>query len=403
MRVLLLFGLFPNESRDVIIKNSKGVIQYAADTLQWSFIKGLSHYFENISLINLPYIGSFPKYYSKSKIKNYDFTIKNSTFLVKSRNIGFNNLFGLRLFSRYYNSNKAIKRWIQNSEGEKVIIIYALHIPFIEAAVRNKRLNTDVKICLIIPDLPEFMNDKKNNLRIIYESLLKKRLGFLYLYVDYFVLLTENMKNSIPIKNNKYTVIEGIFDNYEIIKEEIKINNKTKNIFYGGTLAHRYGVLNLVKAFTILKNKDYRLIICGEGSANDEIRKLAQNDSRIILKGQIPREEVLKIISESDLLVNPRTPDGEYTKYSFPSKTMEYLGSGIPTLLFKLEGIPEEYYHYCFSIDDVTIDALSKEINRILSMPKSELKEFGVRARNFILKNKNPILQCEKIVKLLNS
>ena len=38
--------------------------------------------------------------------------------------------------------------------------------------------------------------------------------------------------------------------------------------------------------------------------------------------------------------VNPRQNNEEFTKYSFPSKTMEYLASGVPVVAYKLDGIP---------------------------------------------------------------
>lgn len=44
MKIALLFGLFPKDNYDVIIKNSKGVIQFAADALQKALVEGLSYF-----------------------------------------------------------------------------------------------------------------------------------------------------------------------------------------------------------------------------------------------------------------------------------------------------------------------------------------------------------------------
>lgn len=63
MKIALLFGLFPKDNYDVIIKNSKGVIQFAADALQKALVEGLSYFSSNINIINLPYIGSYSKRY----------------------------------------------------------------------------------------------------------------------------------------------------------------------------------------------------------------------------------------------------------------------------------------------------------------------------------------------------
>lgn len=132
-----------------------------------------------------------------------------------------------------------------------------------------------------------------------------------------------------------------------------------------------------------------------------KIKLEALRDERIIFKGQLPRKEVLRLQRKATLLVNPRTPEGEFTKYSFPSKTMEYLASGVPTLLYKLPGIPDEYYEYCYTLEQLGVESLSQKLSIILSSSQQHLRSVGRKARNFILSQKNPIKQCEKIMMLI--
>ena len=105
---------------------------------------------------------------------------------------------------------------------------------------------------------------------------------------------------------------------------------------------------------------------------------------------------------EATLLVNPRTPEGEFTKYSFPSKTMEYLASGVPTLIYSLQGIPDEYLDYCFHLEEMGVDALYSKIEEIFHTDSFTLKDIGAKARHFILDNKNPYEQCLKVLELIN-
>ena len=83
---------------------------------------------------------------------------------------------------------------------------------------------------------------------------------------------------------------------------------------------------------------------------------------------------------------------------------MEYLASGTPTLLYKLDGIPNEYYEYCYAIDgnDDTVHTLSKKIVEILSKPNKENKELGIKAKDFIINNKTGYKQVSKIIEYLN-
>lgn len=408
MKILLLFGLFPQENYSEIIDNSKGVIQYAADALQKSFIEGLGSLRTGVEILNLPYLGSYPTRYKRlySPVGEFRYITQNGNIAL-GKNVRFCNFAGLKMYSRYLETKRSLRQWCKNNENEdKVVLIYAIHTPFLKACTELKEQGyASLKIILIVPDLPVFMCSKES---LILSALRKKNemiLETLYPKVDAFVLLSKYMIELLPIENKKWIVIEGIFNN---IQDDSCIDDwvddsRINYIFYSGTLARRYGILNLVQAFTGLTNPDIRLVICGAGDAENDIIQYAHNDDRIIYKGQLPRFEVLKLQKKANLLVNPRSPEGEYTKFSFPSKTMEYLASGVPTLLYKLPGIPDEYYQYCFSLEELSVQALAGKIMDILDMDSKELKNIGVKARNFILENKNPIAQSKKIINLINS
>lgn len=98
--------------------------------------------------------------------------------------------------------------------------------------------------------------------------------------------------------------------------------------------------MNLIDAFQQIKDPNYELRICGVGDSEDAIKAAAQKDERIHFWGKLPREQVLEWQSKATVLVNPRQNNEEFTKYSFPSKTMEYLSSGVPLVAYKLDGIP---------------------------------------------------------------
>ena len=407
MKINLICGFFTPKERDNIIANSTGSIQFAANALQSSIIEGLSQNINpnDICVTNLPYIGSYPKRYKK-------FNFQSSSQILTSRNgqaikingVSFNNLSGYKLFSRYINCKHAILEWCKNeTDPNKYILIYAIHTPFIKACIKVKKKYPSLKIILIVPDLPEFMDDNKNIIKKFAHKCNEKILSKLYNQIDGYVLLSAYMTEKLPISSQKYTIVEGIYnpsDSPLIVHQK---TNKTKDILYTGTLAKRYGIINLIKAFHAITDNNIRLIICGAGDGEAEIKQFAKKDNRIIFKGQLKREEILMLQIQSFLLVNPRTPEGEFTKYSFPSKTMEYLASGTPTLLYELPGIPNEYYRYCFHLKEISISALQQAIERILSMDKNELKSIGDRAKEFILNEKNPYKQCSKIIKLINS
>ena len=132
-----------------------------------------------------------------------------------------------------------------------------------------------------------------------------------------------------------------------------------------------------------------------------EIEKLQKEHPQIKYYGYCNADEIRHYQSQATVLINPRQNAGEYTKYSFPSKTMEYLASGKPMIGYKLDGIPDEYDDYICYVNDNSVDALADKIIELCSMSNQELVEIGKSARAFILNNKNPKAQCASIVKML--
>src|SRR5574344_1750027 len=100
MDILFLGGLFPKETEEKIINNSIGSIQNAANNLQWELVKGLEENINGpITVLNSLYIGPFPKRYKKLIINTYEFS--HNSGISKDKNVGFFNLTGIRMVSKY--------------------------------------------------------------------------------------------------------------------------------------------------------------------------------------------------------------------------------------------------------------------------------------------------------------
>jgi glycosyltransferase involved in cell wall biosynthesis len=396
IKVIFLGGLFPKEIKNEIESKSIGVVQYAADALQWAIVDGLDLHTKNLRIVNLPYIGSFPIRYKDVRTKSFGFSHCKGADDI---NVGFVNLPLYKLYSRYHKAKEALKSVLHNDN--EVILIYAIHTPFIKAAVDLKKKNPSLKICLIVPDLPEFMGGSDSILHKFLKREEKKILDKLLKKVDTFVLLSKYMNKALNVGVRPWVRVEGIFNTMDTVINEEKEGFKT--LLYSGTLAKRYGILNLLEAFSMIKDKNYRLWICGDGDAKDELVAMSKKDARIYYFGQITRNDVLKLQKRATVLVNPRTSEGEYTKYSFPSKTMEYLVSGTPCIMHNLPGIPKEYFDYCFISETQTSLGLYQTIVSVCERNQSELNEFGERAKCFIIKNKSPEKQCGKIYKMLKN
>ncbi|MGK0713944.1 glycosyltransferase [Aerococcus urinaeequi] len=191
-------------------------------------------------------------------------------------------------------------------------------------------------------------------------------------FVDSFVLLTNQMKDMLNIGKKPFIVIEGVVNfennNDENDKQKPKNMDSIMTVVYTGTLNKKFGVVNLVEAFHNTSIKNTRLKICGRGDSEEIIKSYAAKDERIIFLGQLPNTEAVKLQKRATVLVNPRQNNEEFTKYSFPSKNMEYLLTGRPVIAYKLDGIPDEYDNYFHYVEDDSIDSFTNKIEEILLM-----------------------------------
>jgi len=402
MELIFIGSLFPKDRINEICKNSKCGIDNAANNFQWTLIQGLDMFLKKMSIITMPNIRTYPKCFTKLFFNSSKFSHRNESV---DYCLGFINFPLIKHFHKVLTLFNVLKKnYI--SKDDIYIIVYSLHSPFLLAAIRFKKRNPNAKICLVIPDLPDFMTESKNIFYLFFKKIDSLLMMHLLLNIDSFVVLSDQMVNKLNISNKPWVRIEGIYNNNlncnKIIENDFKLNRNKKIILYTGTLDIRYGIIDLLDAFTEINNENFLLWICGDGNSKNRIIEASKSDSRIKYYGVLPFERVLQLQRQATVLVNPRTPKGEYTLYSFPSKTMEYLASGIPCIMYKLPGVPSEYYKYFYSPKEENSNGIKNAILEVCSKSEIELYDFGKAASEFILKNKNPQVQVKKIYDLIN-
>jgi glycosyltransferase involved in cell wall biosynthesis len=171
--------------------------------------------------------------------------------------------------------------------------------------------------------------------------------------------------------------------------------------FYAGGVSKQYGLSNLVEGFRKADLANARLHIYGPGDYVEELESIAAEDDRIFYGGMLLNTEIVDKEQEAALLVNPRPTDEEYVKYSFPSKTMEYMASGTPVLTTVLPGMPREYHPYVYLLEDETADGIAAKLQKVLASSDGELFRKGMEARTFVLEQKNNVIQAQKILDML--
>ena len=385
-----------------LVKKSKISLSLADHNLNSNIILGLDEAKgETTTLINNTPIPSFPKF-PKIIFKKQGWAHCDGA---NDINCGFINLPILKQLSRVVTTYSAVKKIIKKEGAKNVCLFnYDLHPDICLALKLIKKRYKQVTTCAVLPDIPNALLVVSSGGNMNFKAKLNAKIksGFINQF-DSYVILTEYMKDVVKMDGKKYAVVEGIYNsNQPPLKEG---NAEKKIILYTGQLNAAYGMENLLSAFLeIYKNdKDYELCICGGGGLTNTIKELAKQCEGIKYLGYVGPQKVRECQENATVLINPRQNVGDFTKYSFPSKTMEYLASGRPVIGYKLDGIPSEYDEYMVYVKDNSIEALKETLIKTCSLSKEERKLMGERARAFILENKNPKNQCKKIVDMLEN
>ncbi|WP_411689585.1 glycosyltransferase [Acinetobacter pseudolwoffii] len=392
MKVFFLSGLLIDE--DKVTLKSVGGIQNAANVLQKKYIEGLSasDKVKSIHVINLSYIGSYPKlyreinfkptkkYFNEGKVKYYDIPFFNLLFF---KNIS-------RFVKSFYKSFNLLK---DNKSDDNIFFIYAMHLPFLLSVIFLKFFFPTVKFYVIVPDLPEFMSSRTGILKILF-NFISKFSYFIVNRLDGVIPITNDMASLFNTKLNK-VVIEGISSSSDF--NDIHLNETQRYFLYTGSLDNRYGLKLMLDSFIKAELNDIDLIICGDGKDRQVVNHYANEYKNIKYLGMVNRKKALELQKNATLLINPRQNLGEYVKYSFPSKVLEYMSSGTPVLMHKLPGIPDEYYNFAYVIEDSN-DSFINMLKMIANTDSDSLKAKGAAAHDFVQKHKNPKAQIEKIL-----
>lgn len=316
--------------------------------------------------------------------------------------VGYINIFGIKYITQVNALYKALDKWIQTLNGERLILcVHHNYYPMLKAALRIKRkYGNQVITCLISGDIPGKFGLKsqyKDTLKQKMIEKMEKSILAMVKKIDSFVLQTKYMAEGFGVEDKSVCILECTYLPSLYNKKKDYSTNK-KVVFYAGSLREEYDALHLLNAFSYIEGSEYEFWLAGGGNAVDKIKKQAQKDLRIKFLGFISPQEVFDRQAAATVLVSPRTSNHVFVKYSFPSKTMECLASGKPYIAHKLPCEPEEYGNYIQYPEDETDEALAAKIIEVCEMSEDKRRLIGKKGKEFIIDKKNPKVMCKRII-----
>lgn len=309
--------------------------------------------------------------------------------------------------SRYLTLMSAVKKYTKKlcseSSNKELCVITDALIPVLTVPCKRIAKKRGIKVGAVVTDIPSLatkMKERKegfikHSFMSAYQKISDKDLRS----YDFYIPLTESINDAVNEKDKPYCVVEGFADSSDTSVSE----SHGDYVMYAGGVYEKYGVKNLVDAFVALGKPGLSLKIFGDGSYVDELKRVCEEHACVEYMGCMLPEEVVEYEKRALLLVNPRPTDEEFAKYSFPSKTMEYLLSGSPVISTRLPGIPPEYFDFMYAFEDSSYRGIEEGLRRVLEIPKDELIQKGVGGHNFVIDKKNNLRMAEKIREFLKN
>jgi len=400
MNILFLTLLYHPDDIDATLASSRDGLQNQINSFQWALIDGLKSNLstgETLTVVNSLPVGVFPTHYRK-------WVLPSRSHGIHFHEIGCVNLPWFKQRMRAKQAEAELERWYAMSPDNRTLILYSLYLPYMQAVKAMKRRHPDLKSSVIVTDLPNDLgisSGRRGLLRRI-EYARGKRSMELSRQFDGFVFLTAPMAEALGVQDRPSMVLESLVSAETAVAKTVDLPSDSRpSVLYTGTLNRELGIGELLQAFQGMK--DIQLWLCGRGDMESEIQQAATDFENIRFFGFVPQTNALALQANADALINPRTSQGAFTRYSFPSKTLEYMRSGKPVLCCKLEGIPEEYDQFLRYIEPQNVKGIQLAVQKVLALPKQEREAIGLRARTFAITQKNSIAQCSRLVSFLRN
>jgi glycosyltransferase involved in cell wall biosynthesis len=200
---------------------------------------------------------------------------------------------------------------------------------------------TGAKVVLDIHDVvPEFYATKFNappGSRMFQSLLLLEKLCAAF--ANHVIIANDVWRDKLMSRALRGSKCTTILNSPPRVAPEAGNRRRTNSkftILYPGSLNHHQGVDVAVQAFALIKNSipEAEFHIYGEGAEFENIGRLIRElglEKDVFLQPYVAHEEILRIMGNADLGVDPKRTDG-FANEAFGGKIFEFMALGVPVV-----------------------------------------------------------------------
>jgi len=217
------------------------------------------------------------------------------------------------------------------------------------------------------------------------EMYLHHKILHIYDQIDLFIATSRFLKHKITEMGFKQKMV--YLPNF-VIFDELKpsFKWKGKSLIYFGRLSPEKGLFTLLDA---IKAVDVKLKIFGDGPIRTDLKEKVRKEKirNVFFFGHKSQDELKNEIKKSMFVIFP----SEWYE-PFGLVTIESFALGKPVIGARIGGIPELVHdgRTGFTFEPGDVDDLRDKIEKVISMPQSQVQAMGEAARTFVEENFNP-------------
>ncbi len=171
-------------------------------------------------------------------------------------------------------------------------------------------------------------------------------------------------------------VLPGGFEEKEFANLRYGMHRDRFNIAYVGRLVPDYGIKFLVDSAIMLHEKHsyMRLLLFGEMVSLDEETMKQIKEADFIIHQIIPRTELVSHYSDIDVFAYSLDPSIPYHNNNRPTKLFEYIGSEIPFIATRCDGLKRVSDGKGFLWVDYSAEDFCEKLEYLLKHPQERMR-----------------------------
>ena len=197
-------------------------------------------------------------------------------------------------------------------------------------------------------------------------------------YLDGTIALTPALNDLFNEKNKPSIIIEGLCEDRLPLPGD---NKYGKYFFYSGSLYEKYGIYNLIQAFTELNLPDYKLLICGHHEGKTFLEAIRRKKN-IRYLGALSNQECIQLQQNAIANINPRPFNEDLDRFTVPSKMFEYLNSSRPTISTKSSRLVKIFQEDAIWMKTGSVEDIKEAIETLLALKKDEQDYMAKKAHD---------------------